>query len=154
MSQIALFALLACAIGLIAIGIGGLVLARNLFRMVLALAVAEAGANLLLVLVGFRHGGAAPIVQPGVAVSGMVDPIPQAMVLTAIVIGVGVQALALALAIRAYNAYGTLDMHTLRERMAADVDRAADTAADTSRDAPAGERPLPPPLLPQRGDRA
>lgn len=150
MSDFALIVLLGCAIGLIAIGFAGLVLGRNLFRIVLALAVAEAGANLLLVLVGYRQGGYAPILEPGRTVAGMVDPVPQAMVLTAIVIGVGVQALALALAIRARNAYGTLDMGVLRERMEADIDRAAGAPPAASHDAPEGGRPLPPPLLPQR----
>jgi len=150
MSDFSLIALLGCAIGLIGIGFAGLVLGRNLFRIVLALSIAEAGANLLLILVGFRYGGIAPILEPGRTVANMVDPVPQAMVLTAIVIGVGVQALALALAIRARNAYGTLDMRLLRERMESDIDRAAGTTPDTSRQAPAGTRPLPPPLLAKR----
>jgi multicomponent Na+:H+ antiporter subunit C len=154
MSEFALLALLACSLGLIGIGMAGLVMSRNLYRIVLALSLAEAGANLLLVLVGFRHGGIAPIVQPGLSVADMVDPVPQAMVLTAIVIGVGVQAMALALAIRARNAYGTLDMHALRAHMAADIDRAAGTTPDTSRDAPAGGRPLPPPMLPNKEAQA
>jgi multicomponent Na+:H+ antiporter subunit C len=46
--------------------------------------------------------------------SKMVDPIPQALVLTAIVIGLGVTALALALAIRVYGHYKTLDTRKIR----------------------------------------
>ncbi len=148
MSEFGLVALLVGALGLIAIGIAGLVLARNLFRLVLALAVAEAGANLLLVLAGFRQGASAPIIEGGSTLHqvAMVDPIPQAMVLTAIVIGVGVQALALALAVRAREAYGSLDMDQLRARMEADIIAAAGTAPTTSQEAPSGARPLPPPL--------
>ena len=72
------------AIGLCVIGIGGIVLSRNLFRMVLALAIAEAGANLMLVLAGYRWDAVAPILDPAAAApSSMVDPVPQAMVLTA-----------------------------------------------------------------------
>lgn len=136
MSEFSLLVLLAGALGLIAIGIGGLVLARNLFRIVLALSLAEAGANLLLVLVGFRHDAIAPIIEPGQVLATMVDPIPQAMVLTSIVIGVGVQALALALAIRAHAAYGTLDMSIMRTRMEADIDSAAGAQPATSQHAP------------------
>ena len=51
------------AIGLIAIGIAGIVLSNHLFRMVLALAIAEAGANLLLILAGYRWDAVAPILE-------------------------------------------------------------------------------------------
>lgn len=142
--------LFAGAVGLVVIGIAGLVLSNHLFRMILALAIAEAGANLLLVLAGFRWGGVAPILQPGMSADTvMVDPVPQAMVLTAIVIGVGVQALALSLAIRAHAAYKTLDLRVLRERLEADLSAAAGVLPPGSQEAPAGERPLPPPQLPQ-----
>ncbi|MBA7666722.1 hypothetical protein ES703_74803 [subsurface metagenome] len=46
----------------------------------------------------------------------MVDPVPQALVLTAIVIGVAVLALALSLAIRLYHHYGTLNLRKIREQ--------------------------------------
>lgn len=130
------------AIGLITIGVLGLVLSRHLFRIILALVIAEAGANLLLVLSGFRFGGAAPIAIDGVMPSVMVDPVPQAMVLTAIVIGVGIQALALSVVIRIYQHYGTLDMRTLLGLMEKDVASAANIDLPSSQDAPAGERPI------------
>lgn len=138
------FLFYAGAIGLLVIGISGIVLSRNLFRIILALALAEAGANLLLVLAGWHWGGSAPILGQGKALETMVDPVPQALVLTAIVIGVGIQALALALAVRAYRAYGTLDMRRLRNRMNRDIAAAAGIPAESSRDAPAGGRPTPP----------
>ena len=105
------------AIGLVVIGAFGLVLSTHLLRMVLALSVAEAGGNLLIVLAGYRGEAVAPILgyaAPGMA---MVDPVPQALVLTAIVIGVGVQALAVAVLVRIYRAYGTLELRVLVERM-------------------------------------
>lgn len=134
------------AIGLIAIGAAGLVLSGNLFRVILALAIAEAGANLLLVLAGYRWDAVAPILTGGEAPAPMVDPVPQAMVLTAIVIGVGIQALAVAIAIRIRRAYGTLDIKVLRARMEEDICDAAGIAPPGSREAPAGERPLPSPV--------
>lgn len=135
--------LYAGAIGLVAIGAAGLVLCTHLFRMVLALAVAEAGANLLLVSAGFRWDAAAPILLPGATTAAMVDPVPQAMVLTAIVIGVGVQALAVAILIRIHRAYGTLDVRALRLRLDSDIADAAGIAPPASQEAPAGGRPLP-----------
>jgi multicomponent Na+:H+ antiporter subunit C len=46
----------------------------------------------------------------------MVDPVPQALVLTAIVISVAVLAMALSLAIRLYQHYKTLDMRKIKEQ--------------------------------------
>lgn len=142
------------AIGLSAIGIAGLVLSRHLFRMVLALAIAEAGANLLLILAGYRWDAVAPILQGSGTLPTMVDPVPQAMVLTAIVIGVGVQALALTLVIRIRQRYGTLDMHEARRRMQEELDQAAGVTPSRSQELPAGERPLPAPAaIAQAGGR-
>jgi len=132
------------AIGLVVIGALGLVLSHHLFRMLLSLAVAEAGGNLLVVLAGYRGGAIAPILGYGAPGTPMVDPIPQALVLTAIVIGVGVQALAVAVLVRVYRAYGTLDLRDLVEHMQGDIAKAAGIPRSTSTHAPGGERPLPP----------
>ena len=132
------------ALGLIVIGALGMAISNHLFRMLLALVIAESGANLLIVLSGYRVGGSAPILGYSDPTTPMVDPIPQVLVLTAIVIGVGVQALAVALLLKVYRVYGTLNVRELRDRMDADVATAAGVEADASQDAPAGERPLPP----------
>lgn len=114
--------LLAGAVGLLIIGLGGMILSNHLFRMVLALAIAEAGANLMLVIAGYRWDAVAPIVTNVGEQVAMVDPVPQAMVLTAIVIGVGVQALALTMVIRIKHTYGTLNMRELKTRLEQDFD--------------------------------
>ncbi|MBU1191753.1 MAG: NADH-quinone oxidoreductase subunit K [Gammaproteobacteria bacterium] len=132
------------AFGLIVIGAAGIVLAHHLFRVILALAIAEAGANLLLVLSGYRWDAIAPILSGSESAAPMVDPVPQAMVLTAIVIGVGVQALAVGLAMQVKKTYGTLDMSAIRQRLEADIAGTAGIATTGSQDAPLGERPLPP----------
>jgi multisubunit Na+/H+ antiporter MnhC subunit len=132
------------AIGLIAIGGAGLAMSNHLYRMLLSLVLAESGANLLLVLVGFRGEAIAPIIGFGTPGAPMVDPIPQVLVLTAIVIGVGVQALAVAVLVRVYQTYGTLEMSELRLRMERDICDAAGIAPPTSAEAPVGGRPLPP----------
>ena len=122
------------AIGLIGIGIAGLVLSDHLLRVLLGLVIAEAGANLLLVLAGYRPQAVAPIVTGGSL--PMVDPVPQALVLTAIVIGVGVQALAIALVVRVHARVGTLSMRALRERLERGIDREAGLGPAASADAP------------------
>ncbi|MET0053052.1 MAG: sodium:proton antiporter [Candidatus Thiodiazotropha sp.] len=134
----------ATALGLILIGLAGLVLSRHLFRMVLALVIAEAGANLMLVLAGYRWDAVAPIITNLAEHPRMVDPVPQAMVLTAIVIGVGVQALAVSILIRVRQRYASLDRDVVAERMDAEIAATAGIRRDVSQDAPLGERPLPP----------
>ena len=113
------------AIGLLIIGLGGMILSNHLFRMILALAIAEAGVNLMLVIAGYRWDAVAPIVNNAGEQVAMVDPVPQAMVLTAIVIGVGVQALAIAMIIRIKHTYGTLNMRELKARLEQDFEKSA-----------------------------
>lgn len=137
------------ALGLIVIGITGMVMLNNIFRMTLALAIAESGANLLLIIAGFRFDAVAPILTgPALGTletANMVDPVPQALVLTSIVIGVGIQALALALIIRIFQRYGTLNMREIQRRMMDDINRTAQVQDLTSQQRPASVRPLPRP---------
>jgi len=82
-------------------GIGTyLILQRTLTRIIIGLGLISHGANLLLLFSGGRRG-APPIVGDGT--SGFADPLPQAMALTAIVIGFGVTAFLLALAFRSHH---------------------------------------------------
>lgn len=100
---------------LIIIGLYGLLTRRNLIHMVIGLNVADLGVNLFLVTVGYVDGAAAPIFTSDVGAGAtMVDPVPQALVLTAIVIGFGVTALALTLVMRIYASRGTVDTARLR----------------------------------------
>lgn len=132
------------AIGLVLIGIWGIVKSRHVVRIILAIGLLEAGANLLLIVFGYRPDAAAPIVVEGVVPVGtaMVDPIPQALVLTAIVIGVGVLAVALSLALRVQRAYGTLDLRDLRHRLENDLADAAGVALPGSAEAPVISPPV------------
>jgi len=107
------------AIGLILLGIFAMVVYRHLIRVILGLILLEGGINLFLITIGYRPNAVAPILVEGqMPTLAMVDPIPQALVLTAIVIGVGVQALALALVVKTYKAYGTLDSKELAQKIA------------------------------------
>jgi multicomponent Na+:H+ antiporter subunit C len=125
------------AIGLMLIGMAGIVLSPHLVRIIFAIALLEAGANLLLLLASFREGAAAPIMVGGNFPLVMADPVPQALVLTAIVIGVGILALALSLALRVQRAYGSLDIREIRQRMEQDMAAAAGIDMPTSSEAPA-----------------
>ena len=97
---------------LILVGLFGVVVSRQTLKIVICLLIMNHGVHLLLLLIGYREAGSPPIVDPGVSItefaSGAVDPLPQALVLTSIVIGLGVTAVMLSVAIRIYKARGTL----------------------------------------------
>ena len=100
---------------LMAVGFWGILTRRNLIRMILSLAITETGLHLVMIAAGYVRRGTAPILDGAAPAGRMVDPVPQALVLTAIVIGVAVNALLLALVIRLYRKKGTLDVEEFGE---------------------------------------
>jgi len=103
---------------LIAVGLYGVVVKKNVVKIVISLAIIEYGINVLLVLIGYRSGGCAPILKQGMSVATLVatavDPLPQALVLTAIMINLGMLILLVAVCIRLYERYGTFDITEMR----------------------------------------
>jgi multicomponent Na+:H+ antiporter subunit C len=102
----------------LAIVIGGLYAAgmymmvrRSIIKMIFGLALLGNAANLLIFTVGRLTRGRPPHVHPGDLVPSLpaADPVPQALILTAIVIGFGVQAFALVLIKRVYQTVGSDD---------------------------------------------
>ena len=87
---------------------------RNIIKIVIGLGIIEYAVNLFFVLIGYRTHGRAPILTKDQTIINMVDPIPQALVLTAIVIGLAVTALIVAMAVRLYEKYGTFDITKIR----------------------------------------
>jgi len=99
---------------LIIIGLYAVILKRNLIKIVIGITLIESGVNLFLITLGFRENSTAPIYtsSPGGIMS---LPVPQALTLTSIVIGVAVLALMLTLVIHIYRHYGTLDVRKIKE---------------------------------------
>lgn len=108
MSQYILCLVLFC------IGLYGVLRKRNIIKIIIGLGIIEYAVNLFFVLVGYRSHGRAPILARGEDIAPMVDPLPQALVLTAIVIGLAVTALVVAIAIRLYEKYETFDITKIR----------------------------------------
>ena len=96
------------------VGLYGVITRRNLIKIVLGICIMEYSLNLLFVLIGYVDGGVAPIVVRETTVSNFVDPLPQAMVLTVIVIGLATTAMLLAIAIRVYKKHGTFDIRDIK----------------------------------------
>jgi len=99
---------------LLLIGIYGVVAKKNLVKIVIGLLVIEYAVNLMLILIGYRYGGEAPIMTGEGSVPMFVDPLPQALIVTSIVIGLGVTALVISLCLRLYEKYGTFDLLQIR----------------------------------------
>lgn len=99
---------------LILIGAWGALTNRNILRMIVAFTIADTGVNIVIVAIGHLRGRTAPILDATVsapdAVQRIIDPVPQALVLTAIVIGLGVTALMLAYAWRLARHKRSLDI--------------------------------------------
>lgn len=107
------------AVLLLVLGLFAVCTQKNLIKVVLGLGVIDYGINLLIVSVGFNAGGTAPIytmsdLLNGVASNFFVDPVPQALTLTSIVIGACVDAMALALVIMIYRKYKTINSDEVR----------------------------------------
>lgn len=103
-------------LALFMLGTYGLAAKRNLIKKVYALAIQNSAVVLLFVLEGSRIGSYAPLLDGGPD-RLFVDPVPQALMLTAIVVGLCVSAMALAIAYRLHRAHGTLDSEELRRRI-------------------------------------
>ncbi len=103
------------AIALILIGLYAILTKRNLIKILIGISIMNAGINLLLVSIGNVRKFTAPILTGKANPSNTVDPIPQALVLTAIVIGVATLALGLSIVINIYENHGSLDVNKLKE---------------------------------------
>ncbi|HEX3834819.1 MAG TPA: cation:proton antiporter subunit C [Solirubrobacteraceae bacterium] len=95
-------------------GLYGIVASRNLVRTILSLTIVQSATYVVLLGVGYRNGGAAPIFADIPAVTKAVDPVVQVLVLTDVVIEATVTALLLALAVQAHKRFGSLDPNDLR----------------------------------------
>ncbi|MFW6348342.1 MAG: Na+/H+ antiporter subunit C [Cyclonatronaceae bacterium] len=108
--------LLAIVIGiLVAISVY-LMLRKNLVRILIGVLILSNAVNLLIFTAGRLQRGAPPLIGPDETVPSGVfaNPLPQALILTAIVIGFGLFAYALVLTYRAYTEIGTVNVDDMR----------------------------------------
>lgn len=97
------------------VGLYGVLTRRNIIKIIIGLSFMEFSMFLFLLLIGYIEGGAAPILTEIGEDIRFVDPLPQAMVLTAIVIALAGNAMLLAIAVRLYKRYGTFDIRKINE---------------------------------------
>lgn len=99
---------------LLLVGLYGVLTKRDLIKIILSIGILGYAVNLLLILFAYRNDSIYPILSKGKAVEQMVDPLPQALVLTSIVIELGTTAMLVALAIKLFEKYQTFDITQIR----------------------------------------
>jgi multicomponent Na+:H+ antiporter subunit C len=108
--------LMAFTVGVMAAGSVYLLLSHNLVRVLFGLILLSNTANFVIFAAGGMTEGLPPLIEPGQsALTGTYsNPLPQALILTAIVISFGLLAFALVLVYRAYQELGTVDSDRMR----------------------------------------
>ncbi len=111
--------LMVTGFALVLIGFWGMLGHRNILRIIIGFSLINTGLHLVMVATGYVTGGTAPIIDKALSIPEAtvrsVDPIPAALVVTAIVIGFSVTAVMLAFAIRIHDAKKTLSIDALTE---------------------------------------
>jgi multicomponent Na+:H+ antiporter subunit C len=97
------------AVWICLIGLYGIVTSRHLLHTIICVSVVQSSTYVLLLAVGYREGGAAPVFIDIPPDTPAVDPIVQALALTDVVVGGAVTALLLAIAVQIEKHLDTLD---------------------------------------------
>jgi multicomponent Na+:H+ antiporter subunit C len=99
------------------VGLYGIVSSRDLIHLTVCVSVCQSATYILLLAIGYREHGTAPVYGDIPTSRKVVDPVVQAMTLTDIVVAVAVSALLLALALRVFDRNSSLDpSHVVGQR--------------------------------------
>jgi multicomponent Na+:H+ antiporter subunit C len=99
---------------LLMIGFYAVIAKRNLVKKLIGLSIFQAAVFLLYITMGKVEGGTAPIFQDGVFLYS--NPLPQVLILTAIVVGISTTALGLGIVVRIKEEYGSIEEDAIQER--------------------------------------
>jgi multicomponent Na+:H+ antiporter subunit C len=109
------------AIVLLMLGLYTMIAHRNLMKKVVGMSIFQTAIILFFLVLSIKRGATLPVVPYGpVDPAAFVNPLPHALMLTAIVVMVATSGVALAILIRLYALYGTLEEDLLAERIAQD----------------------------------
>jgi multicomponent Na+:H+ antiporter subunit C len=104
---------------LVLIGFWGMLTQRHILRIIIGFSLIDTGIHIVIVSIGYVANRTAPIIDSALsrseAPSRVIDPIPSALVVTAIVIGLSVTAVMLAYAIRLYESKKTFSIDAFTE---------------------------------------
>lgn len=97
------------------IGFYAVIARGNLIKKLIGLSIFQSAVFLLYITMDKVDGGTAPIIQKGVTDQIFSNPLPQVLILTAIVVGISTTALGLAIVVRIKETYGTIEEHEIQE---------------------------------------
>ena len=100
---------------LLMIGFYAVVAKTNLVKKLLGLSLFQAAVFLLYITMGKVEGGTAPIFQKSVVDPVFSNPLPQVLILTAIVVGISTMALGLGIVVRVKEEYGSIEETEIQE---------------------------------------
>ena len=100
---------------LLMIGFYAVIAKPNLIKKLIGLTIFQSAVFLLYITMGKVDGGTAPIFQAGVENQIFSNPLPQVLILTAIVVGISTTALGLGIVIRIKEEYGSIEAHEIQE---------------------------------------
>lgn len=102
------------ALVIFSLGGVGILQSKNIVKTIIFLSVVQTSLILVFVFAGTKLGSGIPILD--IEKVKMVDPLPQALIITAIVIGASTTALALMMSVKIFHYYGTLEWKRIFER--------------------------------------
>jgi multicomponent Na+:H+ antiporter subunit C len=100
---------------LLMIGFYAVIAKHNLIKKLIGLSIFQSAVFLLYITMDKVEGGTAPIIQAGVENQLFSNPLPQVLILTAIVVGISTTALGLGIVVRIKEEYGTIEEHEIQE---------------------------------------
>jgi multicomponent Na+:H+ antiporter subunit C len=104
------------AVWIFLVGLFGIVTSKNLIHIAVCVSVCQSATYTLLLAVGYRDKGTAPVYSDIPSSRRVVDPVVQSLTLTDIVVAVAVSALLLAFAVKAFEHKGSLDPAEIKEQ--------------------------------------
>lgn len=100
------------------VGLYGMMVKKNIIKMIIGVNIIGYAVNLFFIVLGYRKNGISPIFVPGMEIKEFVqkavNPLPQALVLTSIVIDLSIICFLASLSIRIYEKYGSFDFEKIR----------------------------------------
>jgi multicomponent Na+:H+ antiporter subunit C len=97
------------------IGFYAVIAKNNLIKKLIGLSIFQSAVFLLYITMDKVDGGTAPIIKKGVVDQVYSNPLPQVLILTAIVVGISTTALGLAIVVRIKETYGTIEENEIQE---------------------------------------
>jgi multicomponent Na+:H+ antiporter subunit C len=105
---------------LLTLGLYGMLMKRNYVKKIVGMTIFQAAIILFFINAAYKDGATVPVKDAALGTenaAAYVNPLPHALMLTAIVVGVATVGVALSLLIRVYEGFGTLDEDDLQKKM-------------------------------------